>query len=449
MTVDARVTDLVDSVQYDKGLVNRAIFVDQEVYDLELDRLFANNWLFLAHESQLAHPGDFVTTYMGEDSIIVSRGHDGRVRALLNACRHRGMRVCRSDEGNTSFFQCPYHAWTYSSAGELEGVPKFRLGYAGVLDKKEWGLREVTRVESYRGFLFGNWAADGPSLTDWLGDFTTYFDLVFGRDPAGVEVVPGAHRWTVDTNWKIASENFAADMYHVEHSHARPAELGLMQAVPDQGYQISAGMGFVGHAFTRPVSEDAGGEEPLHAYWTMPNIQTEFLAETRARVAEEKGEALARLIPLGHGALFPTFAFLDLEQFRLMRVHHPQGPDRTLIHQWCVLDASLPEDVKDAVRRQYELTFGPAGLLEQDDGENWRECQNGMRGFIGRQLDSNMMLGLGSERTAAAVVGDENAPGIAGGIWSEGNQRRFYELWQKYMQAASPESISEIPPIRI
>ncbi len=127
MTVDSRINDLIDAVQYDKGLINRSIFVDRDVYELELERLFANTWLFLGHVSQVAEPGDFITTYMGEDSVIVSRGHDGRVRALLNSCRHRGMRVCRSDEGNTSFFKCPYHAWTYSSAGELEGVPKFRL----------------------------------------------------------------------------------------------------------------------------------------------------------------------------------------------------------------------------------------------------------------------------------------------------------------------------------
>ncbi|MDT7644107.1 MAG: dibenzofuran dioxygenase subunit alpha, partial [Pseudonocardiales bacterium] len=103
-------TDLAGLVQPAKGTVSRQVYVDQGIYDHELERIFTRSWLFLGHTSQLAQPGDFLTTYMGEDPVIVARGKDGQVRAMLNSCRHRGMRVCRSDEGNTSFFRCPYHA---------------------------------------------------------------------------------------------------------------------------------------------------------------------------------------------------------------------------------------------------------------------------------------------------------------------------------------------------
>jgi 3-phenylpropionate/trans-cinnamate dioxygenase subunit alpha len=433
-------------VRPEKGIASRLVYVSPEIYEQELKRIFTKSWLFLGHTSQLTQPGDFLTTNMGEDPVIVTRGQDGKIRALLNSCRHRGMRVCRSDEGNTSFFRCPYHAWTYSNTGSLEGVPKFRLGYAGVLDKRDWGLHEVPRVAEYRGFIFGNWDAEAVTLDEWLGDFKIYFDLIFGRDPDGVEFVGGVHKWTVDTNWKIPTENFACDMYHVQHSHARPAEVGLMQDVGDDGFEISAGMGFVGHQFSQLASQDDGGETPLHSYWVMPNPYTEFLSEQRAQIAAKYGDTMTKLVPSGHGNIFPNFAFLDIEMLRLVRVHHPEGPGRTTVYQWSVVDKSLPQDVKDALRRQYVLTFGPSGLLEQDDGENFRECQVAMKGYVGRHLNNNMMLGLGQERTGAEIVGNDQATGAGGGIWSEANQRRWYQIWLDFMTAQDKVILDEGEP---
>jgi 3-phenylpropionate/trans-cinnamate dioxygenase alpha subunit len=434
------VTRLVDP---ERGVVQRSVYVDRDVYDLEMQRVFGHSWLFVAHVSQLPEPGDYLTTFMGEDPVIVVRGADGVIRAFLNACRHRGMRVCRADEGNTSFFRCPYHSWTYSTNGNLRGVPKFRQAYEGTLDKSQWGLHPVAQLDEYRGFVFATWDAQAPPLKDYLGDFAFYLDLVFGRDPAGVELVSGAHKWTIDSNWKHPVENFACDMYHVEFAHQRPAELGLMGDMSDTGFELSAGMGYVGHDLSRPVTAEDDGEDSVHGYWTMPNAYTEVLKEQRRRIAAEHGEMAARMVPMGHGNVFPSFSFLDLEQLRLVRVQHPLGPDKVMVYQWCAIDASVPDDVKEALRRQYELTFGPAGLLEQDDGENWRECQNGMAGPVGRTLNTNMMLGLGQDTTMADMLGAD-LPGQGGNIWSEANQRQFYRHWTAFMTAE--DGWSEIGP---
>jgi phenylpropionate dioxygenase-like ring-hydroxylating dioxygenase large terminal subunit len=105
------------------GLVNRRIFADREIYELERERLFSRCWLYLGHESEVPNPGDFVTVYMGEEPMILCRDLDGRLRAFLNLCRHRGNRVCRADRGNTKLFTCSYHGWTYSSDGTLAIVP--------------------------------------------------------------------------------------------------------------------------------------------------------------------------------------------------------------------------------------------------------------------------------------------------------------------------------------
>ncbi len=108
--------------------VKREAFLDRALYDREQERVFRRAWLFLGHESQLAQPRDFFTAYMGEEPVIVTRDGSGQIHAFLNTCRHRGMRVCRADKGNTAAFTCSYHAWTYDTTGALFGVPKHKEG---------------------------------------------------------------------------------------------------------------------------------------------------------------------------------------------------------------------------------------------------------------------------------------------------------------------------------
>jgi len=91
------------------GQISREIFVNDEIYQQELERLFARVWLFVGHESQIPNPGDYFVSGMGEESVILCRDRAGKVHAFLNSCRHRGMKVCRYDEGNTPVFTCPYH----------------------------------------------------------------------------------------------------------------------------------------------------------------------------------------------------------------------------------------------------------------------------------------------------------------------------------------------------
>jgi phenylpropionate dioxygenase-like ring-hydroxylating dioxygenase large terminal subunit len=110
-------------VKTGEGLVSRKIFWNEDIYRLELERIFTRCWLYLGHESQLKAAGDYFTTYMGEDPVIVWRDKNGKVRAYLNSCRHRGMKVCRVDSGHANSLSCSFHGWTYNSEGELTVVP--------------------------------------------------------------------------------------------------------------------------------------------------------------------------------------------------------------------------------------------------------------------------------------------------------------------------------------
>ncbi len=117
------ITNLVDLKH---GVISREIFVSEDIYQQELEQLFARAWLFVGHESQVPKPGDYFVSCMGEESVILTRDSQQRIHVFLNTCRHRGMKVCRYDEGNTAVFTCPYHGWSYATDGRLVGVPYYK-----------------------------------------------------------------------------------------------------------------------------------------------------------------------------------------------------------------------------------------------------------------------------------------------------------------------------------
>ena len=130
---------------------------------------------------------------------------DESIAAFMNTCRHRGNKVCRADAGNAKSFQCPYHGWTYNVRGDLIGVPGHSDLYHGELDRRQWSLPRVAKVDSYRGMIFGTFDPGAPSLDEYLGDIKWGIDMLF--DQGDMKAVPGVTRWQMDVNWKFASDN--------------------------------------------------------------------------------------------------------------------------------------------------------------------------------------------------------------------------------------------------
>src|SRR5438132_1601300 len=152
MTVDLnQAREAAQFVDADQGLIGRKIFSDQAIYEMEMEQIFGRAWLFMCHETQIANPGDFFQSVMGEDKVLVCRDRDGGIHVLLNTCRHRGNAVCRVDHGHATSFMCTYHGWTYDLKGRLVGVPGFKEVYHEDLDFGNWGLGKAAQVESYKG----------------------------------------------------------------------------------------------------------------------------------------------------------------------------------------------------------------------------------------------------------------------------------------------------------
>ena len=103
--------------------VHRSVYADPAIFELEMARIFGRAWLVLGHESQVRNVGDYFTTRMGREPVIVSRKNKEEVMVLVNRCAHRGSMVCAEGRGNTERFVCPYHGWSYDTGGTLQAVP--------------------------------------------------------------------------------------------------------------------------------------------------------------------------------------------------------------------------------------------------------------------------------------------------------------------------------------
>ena len=328
------------------GQISREIFVNEEIYQQELERLFARVWLFVGHESQIPNPGDYFVSGMGEELVILCRDRAGKVHVFLNSCRHRGMKVCRYDEGNTPVFTCPYHGWSYGTDGKLVGVPYFREAYHEKLDKSQWGLVEVPQICCYKGTVWACWDSEAPSFFEYLGDFVRYLDLTLdGWDGSegGTEILGGIQKWRIPCNWKFPAENFSGDSYHnISHRSVDLVGIGpsgsgrrdmqerlmarrLQISLYERGHQT--GIYLLPKDQTTPPS------------YQHSSVVSEYFAHCEEERRRRRGE-WARVIG-SPGEIFPTTA-LHPRQPRTIAVWHPRGTHQTEVWRWYLVDKAAP-----------------------------------------------------------------------------------------------------------
>jgi benzoate/toluate 1,2-dioxygenase subunit alpha len=415
--------------------VHLSVYDDPAIFQLEMQKIFGQTWVYVGHESEVPNRGDFVTNQIGLQPIIVSRHRDGTVHVLHNRCGHRAAIVCNEEKGNTgSSFRCGYHGWTFRTNGELLAAP-LKNGYPECYDlrSKEFGLMPI-RVESYRGFLFANLSAtmdETFDLAEHLGPMAQCIDAICDRAPEGeIDLSGGVQKYMLYGNWKTQLENLN-DLYHPPYSHE--------STVTNDGRQ-----------FTRRTG-DAQGPKILdsddrvsiwdrigiwafdHGYsycGPMPSESNErrggpvferYKASLLAKHSPERVEEI--LAEKFHNALFYPNLCIQLLSSHI-RVLRPVAVDRTEIRVYPVRLKGAPDDMYREVIRYLNITHSPASLIQTDDLEMFRRIQVGARSHGAEWV----IFGRGFGQD---VPGQE---GLRGFGTSEVSMRNQYRAWLQLMR---------------
>ena len=191
---------------------------DQELFDLEMVRVFARSWVWLGDTEDLAQPGDYITGTIGYQPVMVIRQEDGSVRGFLNNCRHRASGLLYEPAGNCGkTMTCPYHNWAYAIDGRLIGIPDRARMYPEGMPTEDYGLAPIRIEVAWDKLIFGCLSRRAPSFADWIAPLAERYDLyrfdTFTRYYRELDE-------TYPINWKAFAEN-SNDDYHVRFVHRR------------------------------------------------------------------------------------------------------------------------------------------------------------------------------------------------------------------------------------
>jgi phenylpropionate dioxygenase-like ring-hydroxylating dioxygenase large terminal subunit len=371
--------------------VHRSVYADPAIFELEMERIFGRAWLVLGHESQVPKTGDYFTTRMGREPVIVVRKDDGEIGVLVNRCAHRGATVCAEGRGNTERFVCPYHGWSYDRGGVLRAVP-FESGYEkGRL--AALGLRAVPRVARYRGFLFASLAPSGPDLLSFLGTAKSSFDDLADRAPGGeLEVAGGVFKHAYNGNWKLMLENHL-DGAHPAWVHA--SSVAVARGAPEPGkpgeehYFDIAVRQMRQNGAPESVWESTGIWATSHGHGYMGDYHSDdrlvvglgnpVFDDYRRRLVQEVGEKESDRIlrvTLWNTVIYPNCSFMS--QFRQLRIIHPLAVDRSVVYTYSLRMKQAPEQMFRDTVAFANVVNGTGSWVLTDDLEVYERLQRGL-----------------------------------------------------------------------
>jgi salicylate 5-hydroxylase large subunit len=394
-------------------------YTSEQLYRRELERFFYKaHWCYVGLEAEIPNPGDFKRTAIGERSVILVRDAANDIHVIENICAHRGMQFCRARNGNQKEFICPYHQWSYTLQGDLQGVP-FRRGvkqggqvHGGMpadFNVADHGLNKL-RVARRGGVVFASFDSDVESLESFLGPtMLHYFDRLFsGRKLK----VLGYNRQRIPGNWKLMQENIK-DPYHPGLLHTWFVNFGLWRAdnasqlKMDEHCRHAAMISTRGthNASEGQVTKVASFKEGMQLndpsfldivtedWWNGPTAVMITLFPSVILQQQVNSVSTRHIQPRGHGA------------FDFVWTHFGFDDDS--------------EEMAQRRLRQANL-FGPAGFVSADDGE--------VIEFSQQAFESKP-----SHRTLAEMGGRD--VGSADHMVTETLIRGMYRYWRRVMES--------------
>jgi benzoate/toluate 1,2-dioxygenase alpha subunit len=369
-------------------VVHRDVYLDSEIFRLEMERLFARAWIYVGHSSQVRNPGDYVTCDIGAVPVLMIRHSDDSIRVMRNRCAHKGTKLVSDAAGSAGrFLRCPYHNWSYRTDGSIAAIP-LRQGYDGTDFARcvaIEGLRGVAS-EEYRGFVFARLSEHGPGFHEYFGGSLSSIDYMADRSPLGeMEVAGGVLRYMHNCNWKMFVENLN-DTMHPMAAHESsagvakelwadkpvdaPKPMAIEQLVPFAGsYEFFDRMGVRVFAHGHSYS---GVHFSIHSsYAAVP----EYEAAMKRAYGEERAKDI--LGTVRHNTVYyPSLTIKGAIQ--AIRVVRPIAVDKTLIESWTFRLKEAPEIFLKRNVTYTRLINSPMSVVGHDDLQCYRLIQEGL-----------------------------------------------------------------------
>ncbi|MBV1868410.1 MAG: Rieske 2Fe-2S domain-containing protein [Marinosulfonomonas sp.] len=413
-----------------EGRVHSAIYTDPAIFDQEMDRIFQHTWVYIGHGSEVPKKGDFRLRKIGRQPVIMVRAKDGEIKVLMNRCLHRGAVVAEVESGNTNFFHCWFHGWTYDTDGTLVQVTK-EEGYEPGFCKKMGGLARPPRVEEYRGFVFACLDDSVPPLRDHLGQAADLLNYMIDVSPTGtLHLDMGVNKTVYRGNWKLVG----MDGYHVNYVHA-----SVLESWSDDTDAGIAAMHkndpFDDKALTR--TRDLGRGHVLldfreHRMATIDKYLDflrgepggeDYLKSMNDAYGEDQAKHNLSLAGDPHLGVFPNLQVIGNQ----IRIVNPISADETEVLMFPVRLGDVPDEINTLRLRQHESFYGPSSAGSPDDAEIFERVQQGMKATVNPWID--MSRGLHRE------VVEEDGTRV-GKISDETTQRGQMREWRRLMKGA-------------
>jgi benzoate/toluate 1,2-dioxygenase subunit alpha len=413
--------------------VHRKVYVDEEIFALEMEKIWGYAWIYVGHDSQIPNPGDFITTEIGLDPVIMVRDESGEVRVLYNRCAHKGAKVTARDCGHAESFRCPYHGWTYRSGGALRGLPA-RDGYADSpvkIGDPRFGLQNLAQVDNVRGFVFATKSPSAPDLRTFLGETTLTLENIADRAPQGVvQCAGGRLRYRHPSNWKMFVENLNDAMHPmIAHGSVGMAARKYMQSQPEgavypkeaeilfpfgSSYEFFDKMGVTALAYGHSYM---GGEKSIHTGYS------DIAGYWQAMVDSYGEEHTKKILSSNrHNTIFyPSFTAKDAIQS--IRVVKPRSVNETIVETYHFRLVGAPEEMFQRTILYSRLINSSAGMVGPDDLDCYHRMQESLNSSASDWVDTSRYVNQDSpDGDAIKATGT-----------SDLTFRNQYTAWLEYM----------------